>query len=76
VIDRVVVGIGGLTQFLGRLNFIIDDTLLNDGPNNAADSTVATGDGLRHTQTGKAQDYVAWIFGGVLFLALVYVYLI
>ncbi len=76
VIDRVVVGIGGLTQFLGRINFIIDDTVLNDGPNNAADSTVATGDGLRHTQTGKAQDYVAWIFGGVLVLALVYVYLI
>jgi NADH-quinone oxidoreductase subunit L len=76
IIDRIVVGVGNLTGFLGRLNFIIDDTFFNDGPDGLANSTHATGDGLRHTQTGKAQDYLGLIFGGIVVLALIYLYLV
>jgi NADH-quinone oxidoreductase subunit L len=76
VLDGIVNGIGRLTLFLGRLNFIIDDTLLNDGPDRIAQGTVASGKGIRRLQTGKAQDYLGYIFGGAVVLALVYLYVI
>jgi NADH-quinone oxidoreductase subunit L len=76
LIDRVVDGVGRLTLFLGRVNFIVDDTLLNDGPDALARGTVASGKGTRRLQTGKAQDYVGYLFGGAVLLALVYLYVI
>ncbi|GAB4440943.1 MAG: NADH-quinone oxidoreductase subunit L [Chloroflexi bacterium OHK40] len=76
VLDGVVRGVGRLTLFLGRLNFIIDDTLLNDGPDALASGTVASGRRTRRLQTGRAQDYLGYLFGGVVVMALVYLYLI
>ncbi len=74
IISRVVMGVGALTAFLGRLNFIVDDTLFNEGPDNLANGTKGTGDAMRHTQTGKAQDYVGFIFAGVVIFAVIYLY--
>ncbi len=74
VLDRIVTGVGVITFFLGRLNFIVDDTLFNDGPDSLADGTVTTGKGVRQTQTGKAQDYLGLIFLGVVLLAVMYLY--
>jgi NADH-quinone oxidoreductase subunit L len=74
VIDRIVDGVGRLTLFLGRVSFIVDDTLLNDGPDALAGGTVASGKQTRRLQTGKAQDYVGYLFGGAVILALVYLY--
>lgn len=74
VIDRIVVGVGNATLFLGRVNFIVDDTLFNDGPDGLAEGTVMSGDGLRQAQTGKAQDYGGYIFMGVVALAVIYLY--
>ncbi|MCU0491845.1 MAG: hypothetical protein MUD01_09675 [Chloroflexaceae bacterium] len=74
VLDRVVDGTGHVTSFLGRLNFLVDDTLLNDGPDAVAHGTVATGEGVRRSETGKAQDYVSYIFIGVVLVGLVYIY--
>jgi NADH-quinone oxidoreductase subunit L len=76
VLDGVVNGVGRLTMFLGRINFIIDDTLLNDGPDGLARGTVASGKGARRLQTGKAQDYIGYVFGGAVVLALLYLYVI
>jgi len=76
VLDGIVNGVGRLTLFLGRVSFIVDDTLLNDGPDAVARGTVASGKGTRRLQTGKAQDYVSYLFGGVVVLALVYLYVL
>lgn len=74
LISRIVAGVGLFTLFLGRLNFIIDDTLLNDGPDGLASGTNAAGRGARRIQTGRAQDYVGYVFGGAVVLALLYLY--
>jgi NADH-quinone oxidoreductase subunit L len=74
VIGRFVNGVGIGTFFVSRMNFIIDDTLLNDGPDALADGTVATGNQVRRTATGKVQDYVGLIFAGVVVLAIIYLY--
>jgi len=76
VLDRIVDGVGRLTLGLGRVNFIIDDTLLNDGPDALAGGTVGAGRRTRRLQTGKAQDYVGYVFGGALALALLYLYVL
>jgi NADH-quinone oxidoreductase subunit L len=74
IIDRLVNGTGLFTFFLGRLNFIIDDTLLNDGPDALAGGTVAAGEEARRLQTGHAQDYLRYIFIGVVLFGLFYLY--
>jgi len=62
------------TVFFGRLNFIIDDTVLNDGADVLTDGTYNTGDVVRQAETGKIQDYVSLIFAGVVVLGLIYLY--
>src|SRR5262249_41614789 len=74
VLDRIINGIGILTLFFSRVNFIIDDTLLNDGPDALANGTVASGDVVRHGETGKIQDYLSLIFAGVVLLGLIFIY--
>ncbi|MBX0327532.1 NADH-quinone oxidoreductase subunit L [Oscillochloris sp. ZM17-4] len=32
ILDGIINGVGSLTLFLSRVNYIVDDTLLNDGP--------------------------------------------
>ncbi len=76
ILDGVVNSIGRLTLFIGQLNFIVDDTLLNDGPDALASGTLATGKRTRRLQTGKAQDYLSYVFGGAVILALVYLYVL
>lgn len=76
ILDGIINGIGRVTLFVGRLNFIVDDTVLNDGPDAVADGTVATGKRARRLQTGKAQDYIVYVFGGAVILALVYLYVL
>ncbi len=76
ILNGIINGIGRVTLFLGRLNFIVDDTLFNDGPDALAGGTVTTGKGARRLQTGKAQDYIGYVFGGAVVLALLYLYVI
>ncbi|HEX9439004.1 MAG TPA: NADH-quinone oxidoreductase subunit L, partial [Roseiflexaceae bacterium] len=47
VLDRVINGAGLLTMFFGRVNFILDDTLLNDGADLLSEGTNAAGDNAR-----------------------------
>jgi NADH-quinone oxidoreductase subunit L len=74
VLDQLVNGVGVLTIFFGRLNFIVDDTVLNDGADLLADGTQTGGDRLRRVATGKIQDYLALVFLGVVVLGVLYVY--
>ena len=74
VLDGILNGTGLFTMFLGRLNFIIDDTLLNDGVDAVSDGTNVAGDTVRQTETGKIQDYVSLIFAGVVILGIIYLY--
>lgn len=76
VLDRLVNGTGMFTFFLGRINFVIDDTLFNDGPDALAKGTMTTGKYTRRLQTGKAQDYLDLVVIGVVVLGAVYLYLI
>ncbi|MCX7791338.1 MAG: NADH-quinone oxidoreductase subunit L [Chloroflexaceae bacterium] len=76
ILNRVIDGIGQITLFVGRFNFIVDDTLFNDGPDALAGGTVATGKNTRRAQTGRAQDYVGYVFAGVVVLAVFYLYVL
>jgi NADH-quinone oxidoreductase subunit L len=76
LLDPLVDGVGHVVGWLGRINFIIDDTLFNDGPDAMAKTTVITGDGVRHSQTGKAQDYIGLVFAGVVILGLIFLYVV
>jgi NADH-quinone oxidoreductase subunit L len=58
------------------LNFIIDDTLLNDGMDAVTEGTNVAGDVTRQTETGKIQDYVSLTFAGVVILGIIYLYAI
>jgi len=74
VLDGLLRLTGAITVFFGRLNFIIDDTVLNDGADAISDGTYGAGDRVRQVETGKIQDYVSLIFAGVVVLGLIYVY--
>jgi len=74
VLDGLINGTGLFTQFIGRLNFIIDDTILNDGMDAVSEGTNVAGDVTRQTETGKIQDYVSLIFAGVVILGIIYLY--
>ncbi len=74
LVDRVVNLTGLVTLFIGRFNFIIDDFTLNTGTDAMGEGTIMVGDGVRQSATGKIQDYGAYIFGGVVVVALIYLY--
>jgi len=74
VVDGIVNFTGQVTVFLGYINFIIDDTMLNDGADMLAKGTNAAGDNARRSQTGRVQDYLVLIFVGVVVMAIISVY--
>ena len=76
VLGRLVGGTGRLSDFLGRINFVLDDTLLNDGADALAHGAVQSGDRVRRVETGRIQDYAALIFGGVVVLGIIYLYVV
>jgi NADH-quinone oxidoreductase subunit L len=74
VLDGFLNGTGLFTLFVGQVNFIVDDTLLNDGADLLADTTINSGDTARQIETGKIQDYVSLIFMGVVVIGVIYLY--
>lgn len=74
VLDRIINGTGLVTLFVAKVNFIIDDTVLNDGPDSVGKGTIRSGEQVRRSQTGKIHDYLGFVFGGVVVLGLVYLY--
>jgi NADH-quinone oxidoreductase subunit L len=74
VLDGFVNGTGIFTMFWGRVNFILDDLVLNDGADALSDGTNAVGDGARQIETGRIQDYLSLIFMGVVVIGVIYLY--
>jgi NADH-quinone oxidoreductase subunit L len=74
VLDAFVNGTGIFTMFWGRVNFILDDLVLNDGADALSDGTNAVGDGARQIETGRIQDYLSLIFLGVVVIGVIYLY--
>jgi NADH-quinone oxidoreductase subunit L len=68
--------VGPATVFLGYVNFIIDDVMLNDGADMLAKETNKAGDEARRTQSGHVQDYLALIFVGVLVMGIIFIYVL
>jgi NADH-quinone oxidoreductase subunit L len=73
-VDGVVNGVGLLSMLWAKINFIIDDFVLNQGADTLAEATTYTGDGLRQTTTGKIQDYGALVVMGVLIIGVIYLF--
>jgi proton-translocating NADH-quinone oxidoreductase chain L len=73
-IDGFVNGVGLFSFLWAKINFVIDDLVLNQGADTLAEVTTYTGDGMRQTSTGKIQDYGALIFVGVLIIGIIYLY--
>ncbi len=74
VFDRLVIDTDRFTLFLGRVNFILDDTLLNDGADRLAEAANDSGDVVRRSETGRIQDYAMLMFGVVIVIAVLYLY--
>jgi NADH-quinone oxidoreductase subunit L len=74
VLDSFINGTGVFTMFWGRINFILDDLILNDGADALSEGTNAAGDGARQIETGKIQDYLSLIFMGVVVIGVIYLY--
>jgi NADH-quinone oxidoreductase subunit L len=75
IFDRTLDGLGDLTLRFAHVNASIDDRVLNDGSDALANGTVASGDLIRRSETGKIHDYLAMIFAGVVILGVIYLYL-
>jgi NADH-quinone oxidoreductase subunit L len=75
-IGLFVGGFDRVTAFLGKLSYVLDDTLLNDGADQVARGTSAGGEGATRLENGKVQDYLALAFGGVVVLGVVFLYVI
>lgn len=75
IFDRTLDGLGDLTLRFAQVNASIDDRVLNDGSDALANGTVASGDLIRRSETGKIHDYLAMIFAGVVILGVIYLYL-
>lgn len=73
-INTVVDGVGYLWMFIAKIDFILDDFVLNQGADWLARTTTAAGDRLRRTVTGKIQDYTTLVVIGTLVVGLVWLY--
>jgi NADH-quinone oxidoreductase subunit L len=76
VIGRLVGGAGALSGILGRLAFLADDAVLNDGADMVARSAQDAGEEIRRSATGRVQDYLALVVAGAVVLGVVAVYAI
>ena len=75
VIDGLVNAIGAVGRSTGALSGWIDNTIVDGLVNLVGDTTRSAGAKLRRTQTGMLQDYLMYVFGGVLLLIVIVVVL-
>ncbi len=72
VIDRAVNGTASLTVVFSRTVAWFDRTVIDGAVNGAAHITGFTGGILRYIQSGNVQRYAAFLFAGVVILAVVF----
>ena len=74
VLDGVVNGVGALTRALGRFTYnVVDQRGIDGAVNGAGAMSGASGGLLRTMQTGRVQQYAAFLFGAVGVFAVVLV---
>jgi NADH-quinone oxidoreductase subunit L len=75
VVDGVVNAFGVGARAVAWLNGAIDHYLVDGAVNFVAEGTLSAGDKLRALQTGRIQNYVYGLLGGVAFFAIVQYFL-
>jgi NADH-quinone oxidoreductase subunit L len=75
IVDGLVNGISVITRLVSWINGAIDQYLVDGLVNFVAEGTLAAGDKLRTVQTGRIQNYVYGLLGGVAFFAIVQYFL-
>jgi NADH-quinone oxidoreductase subunit L len=76
VLDGIVNGAGAGTRGLGQLVSLFDRGVIDRGVNGIAGTAGATGGLLKYIQSGNVQRYMAFLFVGVLVLAIVFAKLV
>ncbi len=76
ILDGVVNGAGVATRGLGQLVNLFDRGVIDRGVNGIAGTAGATGGLLKYIQSGNVQRYMAFLFVGVLVLAIVFAKLV
>jgi NADH-quinone oxidoreductase subunit L len=71
IVDGLVNGLGVLVRTVAWINGAIDTYLVDGLVNFVAEGTLAAGGKLRTLQTGRIQNYVYGLLGGVAFFAIV-----
>jgi NADH-quinone oxidoreductase subunit L len=75
IVDGLVNGLAVLVRLVSWINAAIDHYLVDGLVNFVAEGTLAAGAKLRTMQTGRIQNYVYGLLGGVAFFALVQYFL-
>jgi NADH-quinone oxidoreductase subunit L len=76
VLDAIVNGAGLTTRGLGQVVNLFDRGVIDRAVNGVAGTAGATGGLLRYIQSGNVQRYIAFLFVGVLVLAVVFAKLV
>ena len=75
IVDGLVNGISVITRTVSWINGAIDHYLVDGLVNFVAEGTLAAGAKLRTAQTGRIQNYVYGLLGGVAFFAIIQYFL-
>jgi NADH-quinone oxidoreductase subunit L len=76
ILDGVVNGAGAATRGLGQVVNLFDRGVIDRAVNGVAGTAGATGGLLKYIQSGNVQRYMAFLFVGVLVLAIVFAKLV
>jgi NADH-quinone oxidoreductase subunit L len=71
IIDGIVNGVGVVARLLARVAGLTDQHVVDGAVNAVANGTLNAGNKLRKVQTGRVQNYIYGILGGVAFLAVI-----
>jgi NADH-quinone oxidoreductase subunit L len=75
VVDGFVNGVGVAVRGVAWINGMIDEKFVDGAVNFVAEGTLKAGVKLRELQTGRIQNYVYGLLGGVAFFAVVQYFL-
>ena len=77
IIDKIVVGVGGVARHAGNFAYrFIDQGVVDRLVNGSGQASEGTGEFLRHSQSGKVQSYASVLFGGTVLFVLVLIFAI
>ena len=76
ILDAIVNGAGSVTRGVAQAVNLFDRGVIDRAVNGVAGTAGATGGLLRYIQSGNVQRYIAFLFVGVLVLAVVFAKLV